>query len=480
MQSIWQLTNNIAPRAPLDGDISVDTAVIGAGMAGILTAYFLHKSGKDVIVLEADRIGSGMTGNTTAKITSQHRLIYDQLIQNFGEEKARQYAQANQSAIQQYAQLVKELKIDCDFEQIPAYVYSRANRDSIEKEVQAAQRLDIPAELLVPSNLPFPVEAAVMFPHQAQFNPIAFLAAVSQPLTVYEQTFARAVEGNVITTNRGRVSAKNIVMATHFPFLNAPGYYFVRMYQQRSYVVALEHAPDLRGMYLDAAEDGLSFRNYQNLLLLGGSSHRTGKNHLGNCYEKLHRTAAKLYPESKVKYQWSAQDCMSLDQVPYIGKFSNSTPNLFVATGFNKWGMTSSMVAASILSQMILKQPCPYQEVFSPQRFSAPASAANLVKNTAEAVKGISSELLKIPEADLSKLPLGHGGVVEVNGIKAGVYKDPEGNCFVVSTKCPHLGCMLEWNPDELTWDCPCHGSRFDYRGNLIQNPALKGLDKAE
>lgn len=477
MDSIWTLNSEIEKRSPLHEDIHTDAAVIGAGMAGILTAYFLMKNGITCVVLEGDRIGSGQTKNTTAKITSQHALKYNKLIDDFGEEKARQYAAANQKAITEYFRIAEAEKASCMLEEMPAYLYSKSDTVQLEKELTAAKKLGIDAESAEITTLPFKTMPALRFNHQAQFSPLSFLKTVSDKLTVYENTMVTSVEDNVINTNNGTVTADKIVMTTHFPFINMPGYYFIRMHQERSYVLALEDAPQLNGMYYGIDADGLSFRNSGKYLLIGGANHRTGENSPGGKYNELRKSAKEYFPQGRESAYWSAQDCIPLDGVPYIGQYSASTPNMFTATGFQKWGMTSSMVSAMIISDLISGKPHPYP-IFSPQRFNISASAKLLFEESVQSVKGLASEILDIPVEHIKQLLKGHGGIIEYKGSKTGVYKDDNGEVFCVSTRCTHLGCQLEWNPDELSWDCPCHGSRFDYKGKLIDNPAMKGINR--
>lgn len=479
MESIWSKTTDMPEYPSLSGDVTTEAAVIGGGLAGILTAYYLQQRGIKTIVLEADRIGSGQTKNTTAKITAQHNLIYHKLIQDFGEEKAKQYADANEQAIAGYRRIIAENRIDCDFEECPAYLYSTNQQGvlALEQETAAAQKLEIDAEFTQQSTLPFPIAGAVKFHGQAQFHPLKFLRAIAKDLTVFEQTKVKTVEDDRVLTVRGAVRAKHIVFATHFPFINLPGFYFARMHQERSYVLALEHAAQLDGMYLGVDVEGLSFRNIDNTLLLGGGGHRTGENSAGGKYDMLRKKAAIFYPENVETAHWSAQDCMPMDGVPYIGQFSSSTPNWHVATGFGKWGMTGSMVSAMLLSDQIAGRENLHAEVFSPQRFTPSASAKAFLTDSAQAVKGLSRQAFTLSKEDIEALPANHGGVVTCDGEKAGVYKDEHGEVFLVSTRCPHLGCQVEWNPDEKSWDCPCHGSRFDYKGKLIDNPAQEDLE---
>ncbi|MBC3938434.1 FAD-dependent oxidoreductase [Anaerotruncus massiliensis (ex Liu et al. 2021)] len=476
-ESIWSKAAGLPERPALAGGLDVDAAVIGGGMAGVLTAHFLKAAGLRTVLLEASRVGGGQTKNTTAKITSQHGLIYHRLIERSGEEPARQYADANQRAVAEYRRMVRELGIDCDFTEAPAYLYSTAEREPLAREFEAAKALGIGAAYGSQTELPFPVAAALRFDGQARFHPLRFLRAVAGPLEIYEGTPVRSVEGNRIFTDRGEVTAAKIVLACHYPFLNAPGYYFMRMHQERSYVLALKNASKLTGMYLGVDADGLSFRPQGDLLLLGGGNHRTGENSAGGQYQRLREAAKTYWPESAEAAAWSAQDCMTLDGVPYIGRYSASTPDWYVATGFQKWGMTSSMVSALLITGLITEGKSPWEQVFTPQRFNPSASARTLMRDTAQAAKGLARKFLTPPREDIEALPRGHGGVVEYDGEKVGVYKDENGEAFIVSVRCPHLGCQLEWNPDEKSWDCPCHGSRFDFRGRLIDNPAQEGLE---
>ena len=325
-------------------------------------------------------------------------------------------------------------------------------------------------------NLPFKIAGAVKFNNQAQFNPLKFLKELSKDLVIYENTRALEIKENLVITNRGNITANNIVVATHYPIMNAPGYYFLKMHQERSYVLALKNTNDIDGMYIDIDEEGYSFRTYKDLLLLGGIKQRTGENESGGSYDKLRNAAKELYPESKEMYHWSAQDCMTMDGIPYIGRYSDETPNIYVATGFNKWGMTSSMVSAMIISDMILEKENDFSEIFSPKRFDLSLSINNVAKDIAETAKNFIAQKIYIPSSNIEHIKNGHGGIVEYNGEKVGVYKNNEGKAFIVSTKCAHLGCQLHWNADELTWDCPCHGSRFDYKGRLIGSPATKNI----
>ena len=411
----------------MSGDAKTDVLIIGGGLCGIMCAYYLEQAGVDYILVEGNKIASGITKNTTAKITSQHGLIYAKLLKSGGKEKAQMYLRANQKALAEYEKLCQN--IDCDFEKKDAYTYSMTDRGKIEEEVRAVNSLGFNADFVQITQLPFEIKGAIRFKNQAQFNPLKFIAGIAEGLKIYEDTFVRELTPTEVITNKGRIRAKKIIAATHFPFLNKHGSYFVKLYQHRSYVSAFDIAPNLNGMYVDEDKKGMTFRNYKNLLLIGGSGHRTGKQ--SGAWEDLSGFAREYYPEARLQYQWAAQDCMSLDGVPYIGQYSKNTPEMYVASGFNKWGITSSVVAAMILSDMVQEKKNDFAEVFSPQRsMLKPQLVAN----------GFESTL----------------------------------NLLTPTTKrCPHMGCALKWNKAEHTWDCPCHGSRFESDGTLIDNPSM-------
>lgn len=433
MESIW--TDAQMPHfPPLWGETHTDVLVIGGGMAGLLTARLLKEAGVDCAVAEAKTIAGGITKNTTAKITSQHGLIYRQLANRFGLEKAGLYLEANEKALASYRALCRD--IDCDFSQQDNYIYSVNDPEVLEEELAVLDALRYPAEFAGNLPLPFPTVGAVKFPNQAQFHPLKFLSAISDDLTVYENTPVRQLAKHTAVTDHGTIHAKAMIVATHFPFLNKHGSYFLKLYQQRSYALALENAPELNGMYLDEAENGLSFRSHNDTLILGGGGHRTG-NPGGNWCE-LEQFTQVHYPEAKITRRWATQDCMSLDGVPYIGRYSARTHDLYVATGFNKWGMTNSMVAAQVLTDLVQGKDNPYAEVFSPSRSML---HPQLGINAAESTKNLLTFTPK---------------------------------------RCPHMGCALKWNPQEHTWDCPCHGSRFAENGKLIDNPATGDLKKRD
>ena len=399
-------------------------------MAGLLCAHRLKAAGADVLLVEAGRICGGVTRNTTAKITSQHGLIYHKLLQKLGREKVKIYLQANQQAVSDFRSLCKD--IPCHFENQAAFVYSLRDQKMLEQEVHALHQLGYPASLKSDLPLPFQTAGAVKFRQQAQFHPLEFAAHIARDLPIFENTPVQTIEGNLALTPQGSIRAEKIIVATHFPFLNRHGSYFLKLYQHRSYVLALENTNFPGGMYIGAEENSPSLRLFGQLLLLGGGGHRTGKK--GGAWQELSVLAKKAYPQAREVARWATQDCISLDGVPYIGQYSRNTPNLFVATGFNKWGMTGSMVAARILTDLVLEQENPWAEIFSPAR-----------------------SILK-PQLALN------GAETLCNLLRP------------TAPRCPHLGCALKWNPTERSWDCSCHGSRFTEDGKLLNNPAQKDM----
>lgn len=430
MESVWKSTAQ-APRFPQQsGNENTDVLIVGGGIAGILCAYYLQKNGIDYMLVEGGSICGGVTGNTTAKITLQHGLCYNTLINNYGFEAAEKYFKANLSALEEYRKLSEQ--IDCDFIEKSNFVYSLTNFDCIRSEYEALLKLGAETELHRTVPLPLPVKGAVEVKRQAQFHPLKLLFSLAKGLNIRENTFVQKIKGEDVTTNCGSIKANKIIITTHFPFINRHGMYFAKLYQHRSYVLAIDNCPDVGGMYVDEAQNGLSFRNWDNYLFIGGGDHKTGAK--GGCWDELRAFAREHYPDSTECFAWATQDCMSLDGIPYIGSYSPGTPNLLVATGFNKWGMTSSMVAAKALANRVATGTDELGDIFSPQRSML---CAQLFKNGLSAAASLLTPSLK---------------------------------------RCPHMGCALKWNPAEHSWDCPCHGSRFSEGGDLLDNPSMKNI----
>ena len=430
MESIWQRSASPITFDALKGDKTTDVLIVGGGIAGLLCADRLTRAGVECVLVEADRICGGVTGCTTAKITLGHGLIYDKLINQFGEEKARLYVAAQMQAGEEYARLCRN--IDCDYERIDSYVYAVSDRQKIEREVDALNRLGVDAEFSDARELPIEVAGAVRVKNQAQFGPLRFLYKIAEGLPIYEHTKVIEFASHRAVTNRGTIRFNKMIVATHFPIFNKHGAYFLKLYQHRSYVLALEGARLVEGMYVDASDAGLSFRSCGDVLLLGGGGHRTGKQ--GGCWQELESFAREHYKNARIVGKWATQDCMTLDGVPYIGQYARSTRGFYVATGFNKWGMTNAMVAADILCDLVRDKPNPYAAVFSPSRS---VLYPQLAINALESVSGLLRP---------------------------------------TAPRCPHLGCALRYNRAEHTWDCPCHGSRFTERGELIDNPATDDM----
>lgn len=476
---IWTRDFSIPAQKTLDGDITADVAIIGGGLCGILTAYRLRQKGIRAVILEANRVAGGATGYTTAKITSQHNLIYNRLIKAWGWDMARVFAGLNQAAIEEYAEIVGELAIDCDFKRLPAYVYSLEDTKNVRLEAKAASELGIGARFVTSAELPLPVTGAVEFNNQAQFDPVKFIARIIESMDIYENTQALSVNHGEIITLRGRVSAGRVVVCAHYPFINAPGYYFMKLHQDRSYVLALGKCLELGGMYIEENGRGLSFRSHKNFMLLGGGGHRTGENENGGSYEILRRTAGRLYPQSTEICHWSNQDCTTPDSVPYIGRYSKDIPDLYVATGFNKWGMTGCMCAADLISGLICGQSGLHGEkLFSPQRFKWDAMAGGVASDGIKAVSGLAGGLLPKTEDSVDALSRGQGKITRMGDEAVAAYKDESGELFTLTPRCSHMGCKLSFNPDESSWDCSCHGSRFDHTGKVLNGPAMKELEK--
>lgn len=427
MKSVW-LQENIPQYKTLDGDITADVLIIGGGIAGILCASALSEEGVDYVLLEKGRILNGNTGNTTAKITVGHGLVYQKILKKYGKDTAKKYYIANKRAIERYKLLSKQHP--CDFETKDMYVYSKTDYKKIHKEFEALRVLGVEAEVCEAAELPFVTKGAIKYKNQAQFNPLKFLSSVAKDLNIYENSFVRKVKGNTAFTDSGTVTFKKVIFATHFPFIDRFGLFFFKMHQHRSYVLALKNALPLSGMYVDECDKGLSLRSYGKYLLLAGGGGKTGKKNGG--FDELIRLASLYYPKAEIAFKFAAQDCMTVDNLPYIGRYTYFKDNYFVATGFNTWGMTNAYVAAEILCDMVTGKQNDLAQIFNPQRC---IFTLQLLCNACNAVINLLTP---------------------------------------TAPRCSHMGCALKWNRQEKVWECPCHGSRFSKDGEILDNPTTK------
>jgi glycine/D-amino acid oxidase-like deaminating enzyme/nitrite reductase/ring-hydroxylating ferredoxin subunit len=494
--SLWLATTPRTDYPRLPDNIYVDVAILGGGITGISTAFLLKQEGLSVAVIEAGRIVESVTGNTTAKITSLHNLIYDHLIRQFGEEKARLFGEAQETAKERIATLVREHEIDCDFRRTSAYTYTLLDEEleEIKRETEAATRLGLPASLVTDTELPFEIRGAVRFDNQAQFHPRKYLLALAEKIPgdgsyIFEETRAFDIEDDepcTIQTSRGELRAQAVVVSTHFPY-NDPNIYFAAMSPKRSYVLGCRlngRVPE--GMYISAGSPHHSIRNnpYEGgeILMIGGENHKTGQGgETSEHYRRLEEWARTHFDIQSIEFRWSTQDNNTLDKVPYIGKLSTGSKHLYVATGFGGWGMTNSHVAAILLTDMIQGRENPWAEVFDPSRFKPVTSAVDFVKENLNVVKEFMADRINTPEIDdLKAIAEGSGSVVKWKGERVAIHKAEGGAIYACSPVCTHMGCIVHWNDAERSWDCPCHGSRFNYDGKVIQGPANEDLEKVD
>lgn len=462
--SIWQKDKeNIRQFRTLDTNVETDVCVIGGGITGMTTAYYLSKEGKNVVVLEKDRICSKTSGGTTGKITSQHHLFYPYLIHSQSKEFAKKYLKANEEAIDNIEKIVKTEKIDCNFERKSAFVFTKelGKLQGIQDEVDAAKSLGMKAKFTNEIEILGQVEGAVEFLNQAQFNPVKYVNGLAKCVLessgqIYENTkvvdYEKRDNGFIVTAEADekvrKIKAQYVVVATRYPIFNVPGFYFMKMYQELEYGMAIRTDVSLNGMYVSSEVPTISFRDYEEngekYLLIVGNGHKTGEKTKENGFEVLENFAKTYFPESKIVYRWNAEDTIGLDKIPYIGEYSEVRENMYVATGFKKWGMTSSNVAANLMVDKIMGRQNPYEEIFNSTRLE-PIKNREEVKNMLKEV----GENVIMPRL-----------------------KNEKGKKY-----CAHLGCELTWNDVTKTWDCPCHGSRYEQNGKLIEGPSVHDLD---
>lgn len=496
MDSLWlDFDKKTDSFTSLSSDMETDVCIIGAGIFGLSCAYYLSNLGFKVTVLEKDNIGEKTTGHTTAKITSQHGLFYDYLIHSYGKKFATDYLFANEKAIENIKKVIDTEKIKCNFEYQNSYVYTtkKSELSSIKKEVSAVESLGFPCEFVTKTGLPFNIEGAICFKKQAQFHPLKYLYGLCNSISshggeIYTNTVVTNIEKDfnstyLISTVEHTVRSKFVIVATHYPFVNFPGMYFLKMYQSTSYIIAVDTKKTLfNGMYINDTNPIFSYRTvkYQGkeLLLIGGGEHKTGQ---PSCYQDtygiLEEEARKFYPNCEILYRWNTRDCISLDKIPYIGQYSSSMPNVFVGTGFKKWGMTLSNVAANIIVDSICGKENKYAYLFKPSRLKPIKNRDEMKNILVQSTNSLVLDKFKSANMSFDEIQNDSGSIIEINNEKIGVYKSPDGKIYAVKPICTHLGCLLSWNDVDKTWDCPCHGSRFNFKGINLYDPAFKNLD---
>ncbi len=495
MDSLWiDLNKNKQDFKKLEENLETDVCIIGAGIFGLTCAYYLSKLGFKVIVLEKYKIGEKTTGHTTAKITSQHGLFYDYLTSSYGKKFAYDYLQANEQAIKNIEEIIAKEKINCDFEKQNNYVYTTKKEDlkSIKKEIKAVQNLGFNCEFVTKTGLPFEIEGAICFKNQAQFHPLKYLyglcnSIISNGGQIYTDTTVidskQEFNSCLTFTQDNYIKSKYTIIASHYPFVNFPGFYFLKMYQSTSYVIAVDTKKTLfNGMYINSSQPIFSYRKVKfgkkELLLIGGGDHKTGQpTSYKDSYGILEEQAKKYYPDSEVLFKWNTRDCIPLDKIPYIGYYSSTMNNIFVGTGFKKWGMTSSNVAANIIVDKICGKANPFSYVFDSTRLKPIKNRDELKNVIIQSTNSLLINKLKRPNMNFDEIENDSGSIIEVNNEKVGIYKDNNGKIYAVKPICTHLGCLLSWNDVDKTWDCPCHGSRFNYRGENIYDPAYRNLE---
>lgn len=497
MGSLWiENTKNSQAFPKLEQNIETEVCVIGAGLFGLTTAYYLAKNNIPVTVVEAENeIGIKTSGNTTGKITSQHGLFYDHLIKDFGDKFAQKYLDANERAIKEIKNIMDANNIECDFSWQDSYVYTTLQDEiqQIKDEVKAVKFLGFDAEFVTKTDLPFAVQGAIKFRNQAQFDARKYMlglatAIINRKGKIYTGTRVGNIEKGMkeylVTTNNANIVAKKVVMATHYPFISAPGFHFLKMYQSTSYGLAVDTKTDLfDGMYINIKDPIYSFRtamhNGKKVLVVVGADHKTGETiENDNNYAMLKKKVKEIYPQAEILFRWNTEDCIGLDKIAYIGEFSGLMPNVYIGTGFKKWGITTSNVAANIVVDKIMGKENKYEEIFNSNRLKPIKNRWEMQNMLKQTITSIAIEKLQIPDGSIEEIENDNGGIININGINVGIYKDTSGNVFSVKPVCSHLGCELTWNNLDKTWDCPCHGSRFDYMGENIYNPANKPLEK--
>ncbi|HEX2040088.1 MAG TPA: FAD-dependent oxidoreductase [Acidimicrobiales bacterium] len=468
----------------------VDVVVVGAGITGLTTARLLAAEGMGVAVVDAGPVAAGVTGYTTAKVSALQRTTVSEIARRHGRERAATYAQANRAAVDMVATLVAEDGIECDLERASACTYAEQADQvaAVEAEGEELRAAGLPARLDVGTELPFPVTAAVWLDDQLQFHPRRYclglaMAVAARGGIVLDGTRVVGVEEDDgacrIETDRGPLRSRHVVLATHLPFPKA-GAYFARAHPYRSYALAARIGGERpKGMYINVGSPTRSVRSTADCwTVIGGEGHKVGQDDdTRQRYADLEAWARQHYDVQEIGYRWSAQDHESVDGVPYVGRLSDRHRRVWVGTAFRKWGMSNGTAAAMILTDLILGRDNPWAAAFDSRRRAPKASLKTLVSENLNVGKRfVADRVLARSAPPASGLAPGEGGIVDLDGTTVAAYRDEQGRLHAVAPTCTHLGCRVSFNTAERSWDCPCHGSRFDIQGRVIEGPAVEDL----
>jgi len=494
--SYWHETTDIKTSQTADiKDKKFDVLIIGAGLTGLTTAYLLRNSGYKIGIIEGTHLGYGVSGFSTAKITIQHNLIYDYLINNFSIEEAKQYLKANIEGATLIKEIISTNNIDCDFKEQTSYVYTTKQEEieMLKRELEAYKKLSIDGFYSDDLNLPNNAVGAIGIKDQGQFNPLKYLYSLYNILIsnssceIYENVRALNIEPNnkchVVKTEKGNVYANKVIVTSHYPFDNDFGLFFLRIYQDKSYVMAVRtNSEPFDGMYINVNDPKYSMRYHfsekENLLILSGGNHKVGvKENEEDSYKDLENFLKENFKDYEVVSKWSTQDCMTYDKVPYIGRYTDNVEDIYVATGFKKWGITHSAAAALILRNKVLNIEDDFSQIYNPSRITPILSSKEFLSTGVNIATGFIKRVAPASD-EIFNVKIGEGKIVNYNGKKVGVYRNDNGDYFCINPVCTHLKCAISFNEAEKTWDCQCHGSRFDVSGKILEGPAVYPLHK--
>lgn len=476
-QSIWKTQKK--EYDSLTKDIKAQVAIVGGGIAGFLCAYELSSRGFEVVLLEAKRILEGVTEKTTAFISGLQGILYQNITKKYDLTMAKHYFDLHQEAIKEYENLVKEHNIACEFVKLPSYLFTRRSAKSLLREFDALKKLGANVHYLKNlEEVSLKVNGAIKLENQATFHPLKFLLGLPITFTIYEQS--RVVHFNlkekVLYTKNAKIEAEHIVFATHFPLFTCPSLFPFKMHQSKSYCITYQNNENINGLYVEDTEDGLTLRNYKGHIIIGGGDHNTNVIKKISPYETLKKEGEKLFKDSHINYKWETQDCMTMDELPYIDRLGENYKNVYIITGFNKWGMAKALMGARIIADLVENKENKFYSLCTVKRKAAIKSPVKTLGHGANSVYNFFRSFCTIPLNNYKKLKNNEGGIFLVKGKKCGVYKDEKGRFHFVNARCSHLKCQLNFDPHNKIFICPCHGSMYDIEGNVLIEPAIKPI----
>lgn len=492
MESIW-MKDYIDKNLPkVTKNINTPILIIGGGITGLMCAYNLMKKNINFILVDSKKLASKVSAYTTAQISIAHDSLYDDIMTKHNDKKAIAYLKSQMEGLDIIKEIIKTEKIDCDSKEESTILHANLNENIkvLKRQFKLIKKYNDNCELLPSNKNSIDFKKGIEFKNQLIINPVKYMMSIidiliEKNIALYEKSLVTKIRKKdmnyeIVINDKHIITAKKIIMACHYPFLNPDNLYFAKIYQSKSYAIAFETKLKLKANYVSLDQPYYYVRTYDDsTLIIGGSDHFTGiNNDINQCYQTLINKIYQFDKGAKIKYKWVTEDCMSIDSLPFVGHYSNRNPNILIATGFQKWGFTNSHIAAKNITNILINKE--YDLLYKPKRWTFVKDIKSTFRMVSHSINGLIVSKLFVKKYEIDKIKIGSGKVMKYKNLNVLVYREKENKYVFLKNKCTHMGCSLIWNDVDKVWESKCHGSIFDQYGRVIYGPALKNLERLD